>query len=308
MENSNKKLLIDAVHAAEEIFVEYLAQYSQYQRNLHRDQEEMNYDRLREEDMDTTETVSPERSVLDTFINWRDSFDQDPPEDKVFTDAADQLHDIEQFHFLSDKELAAVVNRGWELALDGEIQELSKGLGTLSYTKALQVIKLGNRFELKLKKQASLSEWIHGAFDILGLIPGAGEVFDAANALGYAIEGDWLLATLSLISMIPEIGDAIGKGSKLSLWITKNAPEATVLLIKHGPDAIKATKYALMLSKKVLIDNEGKLEKLLNQIEDGEKMEFAKKHIGKIRSNIPKILDSFDKSQRLVDSINRNAR
>ncbi|MDB4490099.1 hypothetical protein N9045_01145 [bacterium] len=54
----------------------------------------------------------------------------------------------------------------------------------------------------------------HLALDALGLIPGPGEAADLANALWYAKEGEYLNSAFSLISMIPEVGDVIGKGAK----------------------------------------------------------------------------------------------
>ncbi|MHC4913568.1 MAG: hypothetical protein ACYTE5_11320, partial [Planctomycetota bacterium] len=54
----------------------------------------------------------------------------------------------------------------------------------------------------------------HIALDVAGLIPGWGEPADLANALWYAKEKQYLNSALSLLSMVPEIGDAIGKGAK----------------------------------------------------------------------------------------------
>tara|TARA_R110000751_G_scaffold45637_1_gene103393 strand:- start:1108 stop:1608 length:501 start_codon:yes stop_codon:yes gene_type:complete len=54
----------------------------------------------------------------------------------------------------------------------------------------------------------------HLALDALGLIPGPGEAADLANALWYAKEGEYLNSAFSLISMIPEVGDLVGKGAK----------------------------------------------------------------------------------------------
>jgi len=59
------------------------------------------------------------------------------------------------------------------------------------------------------------------ALDVVGLIPGLGEVADATNAYLYAKKGDYLMSSLSLISVIPEVGDAIGKSGKLAIWSKK---------------------------------------------------------------------------------------
>lgn len=55
----------------------------------------------------------------------------------------------------------------------------------------------------------------HGALDVAGLVPFFGEGADLANAAWYATEGKYLDAGLSIISMVPVVGDAIGKGGKL---------------------------------------------------------------------------------------------
>lgn len=62
------------------------------------------------------------------------------------------------------------------------------------------------------------------ALDIVGFIPGAGEIADGANALWYISEGQYFYAALSIISMIPEvISDAGAKGVKwLSMLFGKN--------------------------------------------------------------------------------------
>jgi len=77
------------------------------------------------------------------------------------------------------------------------------------------------------------------ALDLAGLIPGVGEYADAANAALYAKEGKWLLAGLSLISTIPVVGDAIGKGGKIAAWASKNLPKTTKYVSKYGPELVK---------------------------------------------------------------------
>lgn len=81
----------------------------------------------------------------------------------------------------------------------------------------------------------------HFALDLAGLIPGVGEAFDATNAALYMKEGKYLLAGLSLISCIPELGDLAGKGVKALLAVggagagaaSKLAAPIGKLLAKH---------------------------------------------------------------------------
>jgi uncharacterized protein len=77
----------------------------------------------------------------------------------------------------------------------------------------------------------SWSDLGHAALDIGGFFPGLGEGADVANAAWYVAEGKYLDAGLSLISMIPVVGDAIGKGGRYALRL--------------GPDAAKGVLRAL---------------------------------------------------------------
>jgi hypothetical protein len=53
--------------------------------------------------------------------------------------------------------------------------------------------------------------------DVLGWVPGVGEAADLVNAGISAARGNYLEAGLSLVSLIPGAGDAIGKGAKFAL-------------------------------------------------------------------------------------------
>ena len=109
----------------------------------------------------------------------------------------------------------------------------------------------------------------HIALDVVGLIPFVGEPADVANAIWYAVKGNYLMAALSLISVIPTIGDAVGKGSKAALYLQK---------------AAKAGKSAQKLIKK----NKTDIDKLFDKMSENEKVA---PHIGGMR----KALDSFVK-------------
>lgn len=61
----------------------------------------------------------------------------------------------------------------------------------------------------------------HLALDIAGLFPGFGEAADLANAMLYINKKEFFMAGLSLISMVPIVGDIIGKGGKLSMMLGK---------------------------------------------------------------------------------------
>ena len=77
----------------------------------------------------------------------------------------------------------------------------------------------------------SYSDFGHLGLDVLGVVPGIGEPVDVANAIWYASEAKYLDAGLSLISIIPIVGDALGKGGRA---------------IKHlGPKAVEKTLEAI---------------------------------------------------------------
>jgi hypothetical protein len=137
-----------------------------------------------------------------------------------------------------------------------------------------------------LTTRAWLSDVGHVLLDLVGIIPGAGEFVDATNALWYAIEGDYLFAALSLISCIPEIGDAIGKGGKLATWITKTFPKGAAFVAKHGPDvadAIRAVR-GLIRANRDLID------KVFDKASENEKLS---EHVPRMRD----ALDVFDQGE-----------
>jgi hypothetical protein len=73
----------------------------------------------------------------------------------------------------------------------------------------------------------------HTALDVLGLVPGIGEGADLANAAWLAAEGDYLGAGLSVLSMIPVVGDVLGKGGKVARAIGGQALKPVYNAIKN---------------------------------------------------------------------------
>jgi hypothetical protein len=90
---------------------------------------------------------------------------------------------------------------------------------------------------------------------LAGLIPGIGEFADATNVVLYSRKGEYLHAALSAISIIPTIGDAIGKGGKLAVFASKVAPKGGKVekLGKETVDMIIKVKD-LIKNNKALID------------------------------------------------------
>jgi hypothetical protein len=82
----------------------------------------------------------------------------------------------------------------------------------------------------------------HLVLDVGGIVPVVGEAADVANAAWYAAEGKYLDAGLSLISIVPIVGDVIGKGGKLA---TRLGPKA----IKKVLQALKKINITAYLKK-----------------------------------------------------------
>ena len=81
-------------------------------------------------------------------------------------------------------------------------------------------------------------EWVHGALDTVGFVPGLGDIADGLNGLIYLGEGRYLEATVSALAMIPLIGD-LGKGGKWSLKLGKEAlEEAAEFVVKEGAEEV----------------------------------------------------------------------
>ncbi len=93
--------------------------------------------------------------------------------------------------------------------------------------------------------QASGWSWSdigHTALDVAGIVPGVGEAADLANAAWYAKDGKYLDAGFAMVSMIPGVGDLIGKGGKYLLRGGKKLarPAAKRLLDLLGKIDIRA--------------------------------------------------------------------
>ncbi len=57
------------------------------------------------------------------------------------------------------------------------------------------------------------TDWsYHDLLDAAGFIPVVGELADVANAIGYALEGDWVNAGISAAGAIPVVGDVAKAG------------------------------------------------------------------------------------------------
>lgn len=62
---------------------------------------------------------------------------------------------------------------------------------------------------------SKIADGVQAGLDVAGLVPGFGEIADGINALISLGRGDFAGAALSAASMVPVVGDAIGKGGKV---------------------------------------------------------------------------------------------
>lgn len=117
-------------------------------------------------------------------------------------------------------------------------------------------------YHQQVKLAFSGRDFAHLALDLAGFVPVVGEAADFTNAIMYVKEGKYLFAALSLISMIPEVGDAIGKGTKALAYLAKLSPDAAELVIKHGPKVADAIRGMRIMIKANMHTIEGIFEKI----------------------------------------------
>lgn len=119
---------------------------------------------------------------------------------------------------------------------------------------------------IREKETGALSKTVHTALDVIGLVPGYGEWADVLNAAIHAKEGNYLLASLSAISVIPIVGDAIGKGGKTVVKLRRLFPKVMKQVEKHGPEVVKVVRGMRQAIQK----NRKKIDKFLDLLEEEE--------------------------------------
>lgn len=92
-------------------------------------------------------------------------------------------------------------------------------------------------------------DFVHGALDVAGFIPGVGAIADGINAGIYAAEGDWGNAALSLAAAVPGVGDAAAVVGKTAKIAGKAAKAAKTTKAAKTVKVAKAAKSSNALSK-----------------------------------------------------------
>jgi hypothetical protein len=104
-------------------------------------------------------------------------------------------------------------------------------------------------------------EWVHGALDAVGFIPGVGEVADGINGVLYVAEGNYVAASLSLMSMIPLVGDM----SKVGKWGLKAGQDAIDNVVGTAYKAFGGDLTEKLAQKSLLEEGAEKAAKEIGQ-------------------------------------------
>jgi RHS repeat-associated protein len=94
----------------------------------------------------------------------------------------------------------------------------------------------------------SVSDIVHTSLDVVGLIPGVGEVADGVNAVVYLAEGNYTDAALSAAAMVPFAGNAV-TGIKLARNVEKAI--SAVKTLEKISDATRAADVAADAAKQI---------------------------------------------------------
>lgn len=109
---------------------------------------------------------------------------------------------------------AANAGKAWRAGLEFQSYLASNGVNS---TSPLTIRQINDR----------LSFSGHFVLDVLGLIPVVGVVFDAANAIWYTTEGDYVNAAISAVAAVPGAG-YIAAGATGSKWVYRGAKYADI--------------------------------------------------------------------------------
>lgn len=98
------------------------------------------------------------------------------------------------------------------------------------------------------------SDLAHHVLDLVGLVPGPGDIADVINAAIYAKEGQYALAAISVLCLIPAIGSAFGAaklaGKALPAKIVfEHADEIEKVMKQIAPELPNGEKVAEAVSK-----------------------------------------------------------
>jgi hypothetical protein len=166
-------------------------------------------------------------------------------------------------------------------------------------------------------EEGSTMDNIQMGLDGIGLIPGIGEFADGLNGIISLGRGDVTGAGLSFISMVPGIGDAIGKGGKVARAAMKSpvikkvakagADKAPALAkkSKKAAEQIKTAGEKMEKVKNVVTKKAGDVKKLHKSVLDADlgalEKQFGKKIPDKYRAAAEQALKMAGEKMKDVD-------
>ncbi|HRF16812.1 MAG TPA: RHS repeat-associated core domain-containing protein, partial [Chitinophagaceae bacterium] len=110
-----------------------------------------------------------------------------------------------------------------------------------------EVLMGSNFIGISRHNEKSLIDYVQTGFDIAGLVPGIGELFDGLNAGIYALRGDYENAALSGAACIPFAGWG-ATGTKIARKTAKELKSGSYLVYK-GVDANANVRYIGITSR-----------------------------------------------------------
>lgn len=134
----------------------------------------------------------------------------------------------------------------------------------------------------------------HAVLDVAGLIPGIGETADLTNAIWYIKSGQYLNAAFSLVSMIPVIGDIIGKGGRIGTWIAQKAPKGSAAAVKYGPKIRQV--------KNLIKQNTPLINQILNRAQQNK---YLAPYVNNMRNAITEFSNQPDPNAQ-AEQVNQN--
>ena len=96
--------------------------------------------------------------------------------------------------------------------------------------------------KLRQLHEGIMGEVGHILADLAGFIPVAGEPIDLLHGVQYYRQGQYFTAALYIISLIPDVGDAIGKGIKYLGRGSKLANKLTPVVAKYADDILRLVR------------------------------------------------------------------
>jgi hypothetical protein len=157
-------------------------------------------------------------------------------------------------------------------------------------------------------KSLTTLEIVHGALDIVGLIPALGAIPDGLNAVIYAAEGDWVNAGISVAAAVPFLGDGVLAakwGGKAAIKLSEKAAvrlgeEGIAKGLKEARAVAKSEKAAAEGSKDVVKATE-EVEKGAGKVGDEAAKESEKAAEKALQERIDKCLEIYAAKEALGD-------